>query len=101
MRNVLETTQAVGWKTRLVLSPFIAHIRQLNILQVTQSKGQYCFRSGFLPTDWQWVFLYALRKKSSSATNPSASPAVSLPGLWVQGLLRQGKIPRLRKLKQK
>lgn len=88
----------MGWKTPCHCPPFIAHIHQLNILQ---SKGQYFLRSDFLPTDWQWVFLYVLRKKSSSATNPSTSPAASLPGLWVHGLLRQGKTPRLRELKQR
>lgn len=71
-----------GKLASLIMSSFTAHIHKFNTLQVTESKGQYFLKSGFLPTDWKWVFLYVLGKKSSSATNPSASPAASMPGLW-------------------
>lgn len=84
----------------LIRASFTAHIHKLNILQATESKGQYFLRSGFLPTDWKWLFLYVLGKKISSATDPSASPAMSVPGLWVQELQRHGKMPGLRKPKQ-
>lgn len=40
-----------GKLASLIMSSFTAHIHKFNILQVTESKGQYFLRSGFLPTD--------------------------------------------------